>query len=133
MATAELLDPPVEKASTTKGELEQVLHDLSIRGVSTSAIVSPDGLVMVSSSSQDVHRDTFAAMGATMFKAAAIAMTEFGRAPLRHILAEGSGGNILVMSAGPKALLVVMTNTTATLQPLLDTMDAAAEKIKAIL
>ncbi len=115
-------------------QLEKILKDLkSVGDIEASAIVSRDGLLIAADISQNVNADAFAAMTATMLGAAETATSELGKGIPDRVIVEGKEGKIIATGAGPKALLVVMTNPRANLGLVLLEMGKASEKIKELL
>jgi hypothetical protein len=119
--------------ATTTELLGDVVHDLvKVKDVRIAVIVSRDGLLMVSSTSPDFMTQTFAAMSATMFIAAEAATKEIGNWLPDRLIVEFEHSKLVAISAGSKALLVIMTEPYATLGILLLEIKKAAEKVKEI-
>ncbi len=119
---------------TTIELLEKILQDLkNIGGVEASAIASRDGLLIYSTVSKKHHAETFAAMSATMLGAAETATTELGKGIPERIIVESKNGRVIATGAGPKALLIVMTEPNAGLGLILIEVAKASEKIKEVL
>jgi predicted regulator of Ras-like GTPase activity (Roadblock/LC7/MglB family) len=72
-------------------------------------------------------------MSATMMGAAETATIELGKSIPDRIIVESKNGRIIGTGAGPKALLLVMTQPDAGLEVVLIEMAKAAEQIKQIL
>ena len=72
-------------------------------------------------------------MTATMLGAAETATSELGKGIPDRVIVEGKEGKIIATGAGPKALLVVMTNPKANLGLVLLEMSKASEKIRELL
>ncbi|MDI6859688.1 MAG: roadblock/LC7 domain-containing protein [Methanocellales archaeon] len=120
----------------TKAEiLEKALKDLKGGGdVEASAIVSRDGLLMASGFAQRSYSaETFAAMSATMLGAAETATSELEKGVPDRIIVESKEGKLIATGAGPKALLVTITNPGAGLGLILLEMEKTADKIKGLL
>ncbi len=119
---------------TTIEELEEILRNLKkTGGVEASAIASRDGLLIASTISGKQHAETFAAMSATMLGAAETASAELGKGIPDRVIIESKYGKIIATGAGPKALLIVMTEPKAGLGLILIETEKASEKIKHIL
>ncbi len=119
---------------TTKEELEKTLLSLKRVGdIEACAVISRDGLLMASDIPQGVQAETFAAMSATMLGAAETAVSELKKGIVERVIAESKETKIITMGAGPKALIVVMTNPTVGLGLVLVEMGRASEKIKELL
>jgi predicted regulator of Ras-like GTPase activity (Roadblock/LC7/MglB family) len=120
--------------ATTKEMFEKVLDDLRATGdIEASAIVSRDGLLMVSNISTDVQADTFAAMAATMLSAADTAVAELGKGNSERVIAESKEIKIITSGAGENVLLVLMARPTSALGLILVEMDKAVKKISRIM
>ncbi len=114
--------------------LEKILKDLKAAGdVEASAIVSRDGLLIAADISQNINAEAFAAMTATMVGAAETATSELSKGVPDRVIVEGKEGKIIASGAGPKAILVSMTNPKANLGLVLLEMGRASEKIKELL
>ncbi|MDI6902655.1 MAG: roadblock/LC7 domain-containing protein [Methanocellales archaeon] len=124
-----------EKVTTIAEMLEKVLEDLrDVGDVEASAIVSRDGLLMASDFAQRSYSaKTFAAMSATMLGAAETATSELKKGVPDRIIVESKEGKLIAAGAGPKALLVVMSNPGAGLGLILLEMEKTADKIKRLL
>jgi hypothetical protein len=120
--------------STTREILEKILRDLkSVGDIEVSAVVSRDGLLMASNIPQDVQGETFAAMSATMLGAAETAVSELQKGKPDKVIVESKEGKIIAKGAGPKALLVAMTDPSAGLGLVLVEMDKASNKVQGVL
>ena len=120
--------------ASLRERLEKVLKDLKDVGdVEASAIVSRDGLLIAADLSPHVNAEAFAAMTATMLGAAETATSELGMGIPDRVIVEGKMGKIVAVGAGPKALLVVMTNPKASLGLILLEIGKASERIKELL
>jgi predicted regulator of Ras-like GTPase activity (Roadblock/LC7/MglB family) len=114
--------------------LDKILSDLkNMGGVTASAVASRDGLLIVSNMTTESHADTFAAMSATMLGAAETATTELGKGIPDRVIVESDHGKLVAMGAGPKALLVVLTEPDSGLGLILVELENATEKIKKIM
>lgn len=114
--------------------LEKILSDLKqMGGINASSIASRDGLLIVSDMDIKSHAETFAAMSATMLGAAENATAELGKGIPDRVIVESDHGKLVTMGAGPKALIVILTEPDAGLGLILVELEKAAEKIKKIL
>jgi len=122
------------KMETTAELLEKMLTDLKrTRAVQSSAIVSREGLLMASDISGGVRAETFAAMSAAMLGAAESTTSELERGAPEQIIVKLKEAELIIMGAGPEALLTVVTNPGARLGLLLIEMKKAAGKIRELL
>jgi len=114
--------------------VETILTEISTAGgIEAAAIASRDGLLILSTLSEQRLAERFVAMSATMIGAAETAATELGMDIPDKIIIESKNGKIIGMGAGPKALLIVMTGSDASLGLVLAEMIKVSEKIKNVL
>lgn len=104
-----------------------------VGGVDSSAVVTRDGLLIASDISDTVDAETFAAMTATMVGAAETAMNEVGAGIPDRVIVESKKSKIISIGAGEKALLIVMTESDASLGLILLKMRETSEKIVNVL
>jgi Uncharacterized distant relative of homeotic protein bithoraxoid len=124
----------VKMAKTKQERLEEVLQDLDrMSNIEGSAIVSRDGLVIVSHLPTRVVRESFSAMSATMLGAGETAMMELARDPPERVMVETKTTRMVVIGASPETLLVVLGRYNVNLGLLFIQMQKAVEKIKEIM
>ena len=122
------------KMETTAELLEKVLADLKrTRAVQSSAIVSREGLLMASNISGGVSAETFAAMSAAMLGAAESTTSELKMGAPEEVTIKLKEAELITISAGPEALLTVVTNPGSKLGLLLVEMKKASGKIRKLL
>ncbi|TXT65599.1 MAG: Roadblock/LC7 domain protein [Promethearchaeota archaeon] len=92
---------------TLDGILKQLLA--AIPEVKSTAIVSVEGLPIASALPQGVDETRIAAMTAAILSLGERAAHEMGKGELEQIMVKGSDGYLLVLAAGPNAVLVVST------------------------
>ena len=115
----------------TSGMLEKILNDLKLLGgIETSVVASRDGLVIYSNAALKMNSEVFAAMSATMLGAAETATTELGKGIPERIIVESMNGKIIAIGAGPKALLIILTEPEASLGLILIEAAKASDKIR---
>lgn len=118
----------------TSGSFEKILDDLKLLGgIEASVVASRDGLVIYSNTTLNEHDESFAAMSATMLGAAETATLELRKGIPERIIVESDKGKIIATGAGPKALLVVLTEPDASLGIILVEVAKASEKIREVL
>ena len=100
-----------------------------VGGIDSSAVVTRDGLLVAADISEAVDAETFAAMTATMVGAAETAMGEVGAGNPERVIVESGTVKIISMGAGPKTLLIVLTESDAPLGLVLLKMSETVEKI----
>ncbi len=118
--------------SQSRGDtLEGVLNELqgSIPEIEACAIVSVEGLPIVSALPTDVDEAKVAAMTAAMLTLGEKAAIELGKGELKQVIIEGMNGWLLAIQAGLNACLTVSTTDQAKLGLVFLDMKRAAEKI----
>ena len=118
--------------SETRGDtLEGVLNELqgSIPEIEACAIVSVEGLPIVSALPTDVDEAKVAAMTAAMLTLGEKAAIELGKGNLEQVNIKGIDGWLLVIQAGMNACLTVSTTASAKLGMVFLEMKRAAEKV----
>lgn len=120
----------------TRGDtLEGVLNELqgSIPEIEACAIVSVEGLPIVSALPPDVDEAKVAAMTAAMLTLGEKAAMELGKGILEQVNVKGVDGWLLVVAAGLNACLTVSTTANAKLGLIFLDMKRAADKIAAMI
>lgn len=106
-------------------------------GVSTeaeaAAVVSSDGLPMASALPPHVEEDRLAAMSAALLTLGERAAEGLGRGELSQVFIEGKDGYVVLMAAGPHAVLVAITSRRAKVGLVLFEMRKAAEEISGVM
>jgi len=88
-----------------------MLKDLKARVSGAAvALVSRDGSVLHAEMPPGTYVETFAIMCATLVGAAATASLELDRAPPTRIVVEGSDSTTVLVTSGPKSLLVAVAS-----------------------
>ncbi|MFW9802787.1 MAG: roadblock/LC7 domain-containing protein [Promethearchaeota archaeon] len=122
--------------SETRGDtLEGVLNELqgSIPEIEACAIVSVEGLPIVSALPTDVDEAKVAAMTAAMLTLGEKAAIELGKGNLEQVNIKGIEGWLLVIQAGMNACLTVSTTASAKLGMVFLEMKRAAEKVSGMI
>jgi predicted regulator of Ras-like GTPase activity (Roadblock/LC7/MglB family) len=120
--------------TTTTEMLQEILENLKNLGsIEACAIASRDGLLMSSDMPEGIMGETFAAMSATMLGAAETAASELNKGLPSRVIVESKSGKLICMGAGPKALLVAMTEHDTGLGLILLELDKAVASIKEII
>ena len=101
--------------------------------VEAAAVVSPDGLPMASALPPEVEEDRLAAMSASLLTLGERAAEGLDKGHLAQVLVEGDQGYVLLMSAGPDALLVAVMSHDAKVGLVLFEMRRAAQSIAAVM
>ncbi len=93
------------------------LRDLRVStpDIEASAVVSVDGLIIVSDLPADVEEDRVSAMSAAMLSLGERIASELGRGNLDQVYIRGNGGYVILMSVGQDAVLTVLARQDAKL------------------
>ncbi len=116
-------------------KLTEVLRSLnsSSAEIEASAVVSIDGLTMASALSEGIDEDRVGAMTAAMLSLGTRTAMELRRGKLDQVMVKGERGYVLLASAGPEAVLVVVAAEGAKLGLVfLDAKRAAAKVAESI-
>ena len=98
-----------------------------------AAVVSADGLPMASALPPHVEEDRLAAMSAALLTLGERAAEGLGRGELGQVFVEGQDGYVVLMAAGPHAVLVVITSKRAKIGLALFEMRRAASQISDVM
>ena len=101
--------------------------------VEAAAVVSADGLPMASALPPHVEEDRLAAMSAALLTLGERAADNLGKGELAQVFVEGSNGHVILMSAGPNAVLVAVTSRGAKAGLILFEMRKAADRIRSVM
>ena len=101
--------------------------------VEAAAVVSADGLPMASALPPQVEEDRLAAMSAALLLLGERAASGLGKGDLSQVLVEGAQGYVVLMAAGPHAVLVTVTSPGAKAGLLLFEMRRMAEKVATLM
>lgn len=105
-------------AGDPKGKLiRPVLRRLngSSTDIEASALISSDGLMIAAVLGESVDADRFGAMCASLLVLADRAAQEISRGRLKQVLVEGERGLMLLVHAGPDAVLALAARPTVNL------------------
>src|SRR5512136_1940697 len=109
--------------------LEETLDEIrSIPSVFEATIVSRSGMHIAGDAPKGVHLETFVAMSAILFGAAETATAEL-KDKLQYVSIELTRGKMLLVNAGPRALLVVTSTKDMSTADLADKLKAFASKV----
>ena len=116
-------------------ELMECINELRFRsiGIVDVAVVSLEGLPLVSLVLERIEETRFAAMTAAMVSLGERVSTELNKGLLKKIFVEGDHGYIISMQAGENAVLTVSATTDTKLGLLFLDMERASDKISKIL
>jgi len=105
----------------------------AIPEVTSAAIVSTEGLPITSALPQGIDETRTAAMTATLLSLSERAIIEMGKGDFDQLYIKGSEGYLLVMQAGPNAVLTVSTTKEVRLGLILLDCRRTCEKISQLL
>ncbi len=116
-------------------ELMECINELRFRsvGIVDVAVVSLEGLPLVSLVLERIEETRFAAMTAAMLSLGERVATELNKGLLKKIFVEGNHGYIISMQAGENAVLTVSATAETKLGLLFLDMERASGKIAKIL
>lgn len=117
---------------TIAKSLEKILDDLqAVGGVELSAIVSRQGLLMVSKETEGgLNSEAFAALTATLYISAESTTMRLSEQRPRSIIVETEDKHLITYTAGPEALIVVLVGKEGYIGLVLNELKKAAEKVR---
>ncbi|VVB84365.1 Roadblock/LC7 domain protein [uncultured archaeon] len=120
---------------TIAQSLEKILDNLqAVGGVELSAIVSRQGLLMVSKDTGGgLNSEAFAALTATLYISAESTTVRLSGQRPRSIIVETEDKHLITYAAGPDALIVVLVGQEGYIGLVLNELKKAAEKVKQII
>ena len=115
---------------TIANMLEKILDDLqSVGGVELCAIVSKQGLLMVSrEASPGLDSEAFAALTATLYMSAESTTMRLSKQKPKSIIVQTDDKQLITYESGPDALIVVLVGNEGYIGLILSEMKKAAEK-----
>lgn len=117
-----------------KDKFVSILNDLQkTGGISRSAIVSRDGLMIASDLGDGTDTETFAAMTAAMLGAAETSASELNLGELSSIIIDSSRGKVVSAGAGETAFVVVLSEPDANLGLIIISIGKVCSKIACLL
>ncbi len=123
------------KTEQRASALRSVLRELntSSADIEASACISSDGYSMASVLGQGVDADRFGAMCASLLALAHRAAQEIQRGNLKLVLVEGEQGVMLLVQAGPDAILAVAAKPSKNLGMIFLDSKKVAQKLVGVL
>lgn len=120
--------------SDTIDIVDKLLTDLkNIGGVEACAAASRDGLLIRANMQKELYIDSMVAMSATILGAAETATTQVQKGVPNRVIVETDNGRLIVVGAGHKALLIVLTSQDTGLGLILLELEKSAAKLKELL
>ncbi len=118
----------------TLDRVDDLLKGLkNVGGVMACAAASRDGLLIRAIMQKEQFVESLAAMSATMLGAAETATTHVEMGIPTRVIVESENGKLIVVGAGPKALLILLANTNIGLGLVLLELDRSAKALREIL
>ena len=120
---------------TITTSLEKILDNLeSIGGIELSAIVSKQGLLMVSrKTTAEENNEAFAALTATLYMSAQSTTLRICDEKPKSVIVETGDKHLITYVAGPDALIVVLVGGGGFIGLILNELKKAADKVRIIL
>jgi predicted regulator of Ras-like GTPase activity (Roadblock/LC7/MglB family) len=96
-------------------KIDKILENLAQTNdaIEATAVVSIDGLPIASRLPSDLDDALLSAMGSALLTVGERAASDLGKGALQQIFAQGHTGAVIMVSAGPDAVLMVSTNTAS--------------------
>jgi predicted regulator of Ras-like GTPase activity (Roadblock/LC7/MglB family) len=128
-------DAAKTKTDQRASALRSVLRELntSSADIEASACISSDGYSMASVLGEGVDADRFGAMCASLLALAHRAAQEIQRGNLKLVLVEGEQGVMLLVQAGPDAILAVAAKPSKNLGMIFLDSKKIAQKLVGVL
>lgn len=119
----------------TPETLDELLRKLlgAIPEVKAAAIVSAEGLPIASALPQGVDETRIAAMTAALLSLSERAIIEMSKGDFDQLYIKGSSGYLLILQAGPNAVLTVSTTSEVRLGLILLDCRRTCEKISKLI
>ena len=120
---------------TITTSLEKILDNLeAIGGIELSAIVSKQGLLMVSrKTATETSSEAFAALTATLYMSAHSTTMRLSNEKPKSVVVEAGDKHLITYEAGPDALIVVLVGDEGFIGLILNELKKASEKVRKIL
>ena len=119
---------------TKKEKLDAILAKLqNIGEIDACAIVSREGLLLSERSPPEVDVKIFAALCASVLGAAETALAQMKKGAADQIVVKGKQGQLVLVPAGPKAVLVSLARLNANIGLVLLEMNNSANSISKLL
>ncbi len=130
-----MADATKSKTDLRASALRSVLRELnsSSTDIEASACISSDGYTMASVLGEGVDADRFGAMCASLLALAHRAAQEIQRGNLKLVLVEGEQGVMLLVQAGPDAILAVAAKPSKNLGMIFLDAKKVAQKLLGVL
>jgi len=121
-------------AEAKKERLDGVLANLlQVGQIKACGIVSKEGLLINARTPPDVDARIFSALCSTIMGAAEAASSQMNTGVVSEISLKTEKGTIVLIPAGPKAILTALTEIDAQIGLILFEMESQAEEVEKIL
>ncbi len=120
---------------TIANQLETILEDLeSIGGIEMSAIISRNGLLMVSNkTNKGMNTEAFAALTATLHMSAETTTLRINNQKPKSITVQTEDKHLITYEAGQNALIVILVGHEGYVGKILGELKKVADKVKIII
>jgi len=94
-------------------KIDKILENLAQKNemIEAAAVVSIDGLPIAARLPSDLDDALLSAMGSALLTVGERAASDLEKGALQQVFAQGATGAVIMVSAGPDAVLMVSTNT----------------------
>ncbi len=121
----------------TSGTLTELMELLTgfktMKGIEAVAVTSRNGINMASSVPPKTNPDKLAAMTSVLQNAADILTEQVKNSSADRMVIECERNKIIIVGAGPKAVLLVLANEKSTLDPLFMEISNLSRQLKKLL
>jgi predicted regulator of Ras-like GTPase activity (Roadblock/LC7/MglB family) len=96
-------------------KIDKILENLAQKNeaIEVAAVVSIDGLPIAARLPSDLDDALLSAMGSALLTVGERAASDLEKGSLQQVFAQGASGAVIMVSAGPDAVLMVSTNTAS--------------------
>ena len=96
-------------------KIDKILENLAQKNeaIEVAAVVSIDGLPIAARLPSDLDDALLSAMGSALLTVGERAASDLEKGALQQVFAQGATGAVIMVSAGPDAVLMVSTNTAS--------------------
>ncbi len=118
----------LQQASATL--LDRLTEGASVEG---AALVSRDGIPILFRFRNAVRQETLSAMGAAILGAAETALADITRDRVSRIIVEAPQHRLVITGVDEELLLVALISTSAELEPSLENVQSATDRLRQLL
>jgi len=112
-------------------EIDKILEDLtrSVEGIEAAIVVGIEGLPIAACLPSDLDETLLAAMTAALLSVGERVASDLEKGALHQVFAQGAAGALIMVAAGPDAVLMVSTSKKASLGLVFLKIEKAAKQI----